>query len=276
MRLRRVLLGLLFIVLVAVLGAAALVGYDSQLGAQAADVSNVTFPAADGTELVGYLATPESIPPGVDGYPAVIMVHEWWGLTAEIREMADLLSEQGYVVLAPDTYRGAVAATVPGAIFLRVTVPKARVDSDMQAAYSFLAAQDTVDPARIAVMGFCYGGGVALRHALENADLAAVINLYGDTVSDPAAFGALLDGNTPLLGIFGAEDQQIPVAEVEAFRTALDEAAVESTVTIYSGVGHAFVYPESLQEGGAARDAWTQILTFLAETLTVPALPPEA
>lgn len=261
---RRLLVGLLAVLIVLVVGIAALIGYDSAFGAKAIDVANVRYPAADGAELVGYLAQPE----GTGPFPAVLMVHEWWGLNAEIVEMAEKLAAQGYVVLAPDTYRGSVTNLVPRAVFLRITTPEDRVDSDMRAAYAFLAAQPGVDAARIGVMGFCYGGGVALRHGVQNPAIRATINLYGDTIVDPAAFGALLEpGAGPVLGIFGERDAQIPLSEVQAFDQALEAAGIVSTVTIYPEMPHAFVNPAGIAAGGAPREAWDQILTFLEETL---------
>jgi carboxymethylenebutenolidase len=240
-----------------------LLAYDLNFAAKASDYTNQGFPAADGSELVGYLAMPE----GEGLFPAVIMVHEWWGITPELIEMADRLAEQGYIVFAPDTYRGATTSLVPTALFLRLTVPEERVDSDMMAAYDYLTSLPQVDANKIGVLGFCYGGGVALRHAIENSNLAATVTLYGSTVSDPTAFGALLEKDNPVLGIFGAEDAQIPVAEVEEFEEALNEATIENTVTIYEGVGHAFVNPASIDASGAAAEAWAQILAFLNEKL---------
>jgi carboxymethylenebutenolidase len=262
---KRILIGLLLVMVVVVVIGGGLIAADAFGGAQSTDVTNVVYPAQDGTELYGYLAVPE----GADGekYPAVLMVHEWWGLTAEITKMADTLAEEGYVVLAPDTYRGRVATTVPAAITLRVTVPEERVDSDMQAAYEYLIALPEVDRLRVGVIGFCYGGGVALRHAVQNPQIAATVNLYGDTIDNPQEFGALLESGKPLLGIFGEDDQQIPVSEVEAFDAALDEAGIPNEVTIYPGVGHAFVNPETILEVGAAQDAWTQIIAFFDEHL---------
>jgi carboxymethylenebutenolidase len=227
----------------------------------------VEFPLADGTLTRAYRANPPDFETSGDPYPAMLMVHEWWGLNGEIADLADALAEQGYVVLAVDTYRGRLATTVPGALLLRITVPKDRVDQDMQTAFDWLAADPRIDPARIGVMGFCYGGGVALRLATLNPSVAATINLYGDTIEDPAGFGALLTSGRPLLGIFGELDAQIPVSDVRAFEDALAQTTIPHTVTIYPGVGHAFVTPTGIREPGAPQDAWTQILVFLADHL---------
>lgn len=260
----RIVTGLLVLVVLAVVGVGALIAGDGILGKKAADYSNASFTAMDGAQVVGYLARPEGSGP----FPAVLMVHEWWGLNGEITEMADLLAEQGYVVFAPDTYRGGTTSLVPRALFLRITTPESRVDSDMQAAYDFLASQQDIDPFNIGVMGFCYGGGVALRHAVINREIAATINLYGEPVVDPAAFGALLEPDAgPVLGIFGEADMQIPVQEANQFDAAMDSAGIINTVTIYPQMPHAFVNPSGIDAGGAPREAWNQILAFFNQHL---------
>ncbi len=260
---RRIVIGALALIALLVLGVGGVMLADGFLLQQATDYTNVSYTADDGTTVYGYLALPEA-----EGmYPAVLMVHEWWGLNAEIVEMAETLAEEGYVVLAPDTYRTRLATTVPGALMLRLSVPEQQADMDMIAAFDFLAGLPNVDPLRIGVMGFCYGGGVALRHATQNAEIAATINLYGDTILDPNGFGALLDSGRPLLGIFGAQDNQIPVSEVEAFEAALAQTSIPHEVTIYPGVGHAFVNPSSIAEPGAAQEAWAQILAFFETNL---------
>jgi carboxymethylenebutenolidase len=229
-------------------------------------VTNITYPAEDGTTLVGYLAQPSD--PATGGLrPAVLMVHEWWGLNHEITEMADILAREGYVVLAPDTYRGRLAGTVPGAIFLRVTAPKDRVDADMQAAFEFLRGQQGVDPNRIAVIGFCYGGGVALRHATKNAQIAATVNLYGDTIDTVQGFGVLLTSGRPFFGVFGELDRQIPLEEVDRFSKTLAQTTIPHEVKIYPGVGHAFVSPTAIEVAGAPQNAWDDIKAFLASAL---------
>ncbi len=262
--LKRILIGLLVLILIVVVGGVGVFALEVTTGPQVTDFTNVSYPAADGTELHAYLTQPE----GAGPFPAVLMVHEWWGLNGEITEMADMLAEEGYIVLAPDTYRGQTTSLMPRALYLRLNTPEAQIDSDVTTAFAYLAGLETVDTARIGLIGFCYGGGVVLRHAVANPQVAATINLYGDTILDPAGFGALLGSEAgPLLGIFGAEDAQIPVSEVEDFQTALAATAIDHTLTLYPGVGHAFVNPATIADGGAAAEAWVQITGFFAQTL---------
>lgn len=255
---RRILWSLLGTVIAIPLLFGGVIGLDAAFGATATDFTNVTYEAADGTTLNGYLAMPE----GEGSFPAVLMVHEWWGINGEMTELADAMAQEGYVVLAPDTYRGPTTNQVPRAIFLRITVDEAQVDSDMQAAFDYLAALPEVDAEHIGVIGFCYGGGVALRHGIQNPQIAATINLYGDTPADAEGFGALVSEQTPLLGIFGGQDQQIPLADVQAFEDALTQAGVDHTITVYEGQGHAFVQPDVIEAAGEPREAWLQILDF--------------
>lgn len=250
------LLGLIVLVVV---GFAVFIFADATFGNKAQDFTNVSYPAADGATLYAYVAKPAEAGP----HPAVIMIHEFYGLNAAIVKQADTLAQQGYVVIAPDTYRNQTTAQIPRAILLRVTVPEERVMQDVQAAFDYVQAQTDVDAKRIAVLGFCYGGEMALQHALRNPAIAATVVLYGSPVTDPQGLGALLQTKRPVLGIFAEQDQTIPPAQAEAFHNALDAAGIPNTVTVYPGVGHAFVQPETIAAGGAARAAWDQILQFL-------------
>lgn len=268
---RRILVGLAVTILVLVLGLVGVVLWDANFGNTASDYANAEFTAEDGSTVVGYLARPET-----DGnYPGVLMVHEWWGLNGEITELADEMAEEGYVVFAPDTYRGATTDLIPRALYLRINVPMERVERDMQAAYDYLVSLDGVDAENVGVVGFCYGGGVALEHGINNPDIDATINLYGSTPTDANGFGALAtDNGSPLLGIFGAEDQMIPLDEVRAFEAALTEAGVDHRISIYDDVGHAFVQPDVIDDAGSPREAWEEILAFFdanlkGETTTV-------
>lgn len=259
-RIAAILLGLAALLVV---GLVALVFIDGAFGKKAQDLSNITYPAADGTPLYAYVARPSTLGP----HPAVIMVHEFYGLTDSIVKQADALAQEGYVVLAPDTYRNQTTSLIPRAIYLRVTVSEERVMQDLQTAFDYLASQTDVDAGRIAVLGFCYGGEMALQHALRNANLAATVVLYGSPVVDADGLGALLDTKTPILGIFAENDQQITPSDAAAFDTALTAAEIPHTVTVYPGVGHAFVQPETIAADGAARQAWEQILEFLNTNL---------
>lgn len=257
---RRIIFSLVIAIAVMFLVLVGVVVFDDLFGTDATAYTNVQYEAEDGTVLNAYLALPD----GEGEFPAVLMVHEWWGLNGEIVELADRMAEEGYVVLAPDTYRGPSTAQIPRALYLRLSIPEERVDSDMMVAFDYLTNLPEVDAENVAVIGFCYGGGVALRHGIQNSEIDVTINLYGDTLSDASAFGALMGDNAgSVLGIFGGVDPSIPLEEVEAFEQAMAEAGVEHRVTIYDQMGHAFVQPDAISEPGQAQEAWQEILDYL-------------
>ncbi|MDJ0754518.1 MAG: dienelactone hydrolase family protein [Ardenticatenaceae bacterium] len=257
-----------------VLGAAALIGvlilillgtivYDSQTGEQVADNTNVDYAEVDGQQLRGYLATPDTPGP----HPAVLLIHEWWGLNHGMTVLADALAAEGYVVFAPDVYRGNLAQTVPYALWLRLGTPTDDVYADVDSALTWLRSREDVEPERVASMGFCFGGGHSLQLGMRQSEnLALTIMYYGAVVTEPDLLRPLVDGQ-PVLGIFGAEDTSIPTQEVLEFEAALNSLNIENEITIYDGVGHAFLTEENYNEAGAAGDAWQQTLAFLEENI---------
>lgn len=259
LRIGGVLIGLL---LLGVLVMAGLVIFDAVSGPQTADYTNVSYPGPDGTELIGYLTQP----PGEGPFPAVLMLHEWWGLNKGITELADAMAEQGYVVLVPDAYRGQLATQVPRALYLRLTTPAEEIHADLDAGLAYLRALPGVDAARVASLGFCFGGEQSLQISLRQPEnLAATIVLYGSLETDPTALQPIKD--QPLLGIFGAEDAQIPVSDVRTFEAALNSLGAPAAITIYDGVGHAFVTEDNYDQPGPAGEAWQQMVQFLVENL---------
>lgn len=230
-------------------------------GSRVAALTNTSIDAGDGPALRAFVATP----PGPGPHPAVIMLHEFYGLRPDVTEKAAALAEEGYVVVAPDMYRGQTTAWIPRAIYLALTIPEEQVLADLDPVYAWLAGQPDVDPARIVVMGFCYGGGKALQYSLRNPDLAGTGVFYGALVDDPALLAALPG---PVLGIFGRTDRAPSPAMVEAFAAGLDAAGVPATIRIFDGVGHAFIGDmASIAAGGAPGEAWALFLQWLRETV---------
>ena len=159
--------------------------------------------------------------------------------------LADALADEGYIVLAPDAYRGRVTAQFPRALWLRLTTPEEQVFADIDAALAYLMSLDNVDTTRLASMGFCFGGGHSLQLGMRQSEnLALTILYYGAVVTDPVLLKPLTDGQ-PVLGVFGEEDQSIAVADVLEFEAALNSLAIPNEITIYEGVGHAFLSEEN-------------------------------
>lgn len=261
--LKRIVFGLLALVLLTVLLFAGVVIFDSLFGSDTADFANVAYSDASGNELLGYLATPEGSGP----HPAVLLIHEWWGLNEGITVLADALAEEGYVVFAPDGYRGNVTAMFPRALWLRLTTPAQQVEADIDSSLSYLRDLEGVDSARVASMGFCFGGGHSLQLGLRQSEnLALTIMYYGAVVTEPDLLRPLTEAQ-PVLGIFAEEDNTIFPEEVLEFEAALNSLDIENEITIYPDVGHAFLNENNYDQPGPAGDAWSQTVRFLAENL---------
>jgi len=132
----------------------------------AADGKAVSYKSGDET-VQGVLYTPS----GKGPFPALIVIHEWWGLNDWVKEQASKLSDQGYVALAVDLYRGKVATTPDMAHEIMRGVPEDRAKRDLHAAFEFLASQPTVKKERIGAIGWCMGGGYSLDVALRSPRL---------------------------------------------------------------------------------------------------------
>lgn len=257
---RRLLVGLLILLALVVLVPLGLFAFDAAFGPRTEDVANTTFADSRGETLLGYLAQPE----GAGPHPSVLLLHEWWGLDEGITILADALAQEGYVVFAPDAYRGRVASQIPRALYLRLTTPEEQVKADLDAALAHLLALPNVDAERIASMGFCFGGGHSLLLSLRQPEaIPLTIMYYGDVVTDADLLEPLRNSQG-VLGIFGEEDRQIAVADVLAFEAALNTRNIPNEITIYPGVGHAFINEENFDQPGPADEAWQQALTFLA------------
>lgn len=258
---KRILLGFVAFIGIIILLFAGVTVLDSMFGTDSSEYANVTFTDESGNQLHGYLAQPE----GEGAFPAVLLIHEWWGFNEGMTVLADALAEEGYVVLAADAYRGNVTNQIPRALWLRLTTPEEQVFNDVDAALFYLMDLPNVDQEKVASMGFCFGGGHSLQLGMrESENLALTILYYGSVVTDPDLLRPLTDGQ-PVLGIFGEDDASIPVAGVLEFEAALNSLDIPNQITIYEGVGHAFLNEENYDEPGTAGDAWQVTLTFLAE-----------
>ena len=227
----------------------------------AADSKTVSYKSGDET-VQGMLYAPA----GKGPFPALIVIHEWWGLNDWIKEQASKLSDQGYVTLAVDLYRGKVATTPDEAHQIMRGVPEDRAKRDLHAAFEYLASQSNVKKDRIGAIGWCMGGGYALDVALQEPTLAADVINYGHLATDSAALQKI---NSPILGLFGAQDKGIPPEDVRKFGEALDKMGKKIEVKIYDDAGHAFENPNNKQgyRAADAEDAWKRTSDFLAANL---------
>ena len=227
----------------------------------AAEGKQVSYKSGDET-VSGMLYTPA----GKGPLPALVVIHEWWGLNDWVKEQATKLSDQGYVTLAVDLYRGKVATTADEAHELSRGLPHDRANRDLLAAAEYLRSQKNVDPARVGSIGWCMGGGYSLDLALEDPRLAVAVINYGHLVTSP---DSLKKVHASILGIFGGQDRGIPVADVRKFEQQMKQLGKAIEVVIFPEAGHAFENPNN-KSGYRAEDAaqaWAKTVAFLRRTL---------
>ena len=221
----------------------------------------VSYPSGS-EKISGYLAAPE----GGGKKPVVVGIQEWWGLNDFARKKADGFAGKGYVALAPDLYRGKVTDNPDTAHQLMRGLPEDRAMRDLQASVAYLRSRPDVDGKRIAVIGWCMGGGYALKLALAQPDLAGTVMYYGSLVTDEAKIASL---KPPLLGNFGGTDQGIPPESVREFERKAKALGKQVDFKIYPEAGHAFASANDPKvfRPDDAKDADARADAFLAKVL---------
>ena len=233
------------------------------LALHAGSVKTETVSYKSGTDTVnGYLALPD----GGGKHPAIIVIHEWWGLNDWVKEQAQNYAGRGYVALAVDLYRGKVAENPDDAHILMRGLADDRGLRDLEAAFAYLSSRPDVDAAKIGSVGWCMGGGWSIKLAEDQPKLAACVVNYGSLPSDPAIIARI---HAPVQGNFGAEDKGIPPADVRAFEAAMTASGKPTDIKIYDGAGHAFQNPNNKQgyRAEAAADAAQRIGAFFQKYL---------
>jgi len=255
------LLGLLVTVLLSSSASAKVIGRD------------VEYRAGD-TVLKGYLAEN----PAYKGKrPAVLVVHEWWGHNDYARKRAQMLAALGYTALAVDMFGDGKTAQHPedaGKFAGEVMKNKAVGEARFNAALDFIRQQPTVDPTRIAAIGYCFGGGVVLHMARQGADLKGVVSFHGSLATDtPAQPGAV---KAKVLVFNGEQDKMIPAEQVAAFKEEMTKAGAAYRYVGYPGVLHSFTNPAAdkyakefklplAYNRQADRSSWSETKKFLKE-----------
>ncbi len=232
--------------------------------------------AGGGSIRVGGLPAYLAVPEGQGPWPALVLVHEAFGLDANMRAHADRLARAGYLVLAPDLFSRGRRVACLRATFGALRSGSGPAFDDIEAARSWCAA-DPRCTGRVGVIGFCMGGGFALLLAGRPGWGAAVVN-YGMLPDSPDA----LDGACPVVASYGGRDRGLRGAAAR-LREALEDRGVPSDVAEYPRAGHSFLNPEDLApwwaapvtrvvlhagpEPDSAQDAWRRIEAFLGEHL---------
>lgn len=210
-----------------------------------------------------YVAYPES----KRAAPAVLVIHENVGLTAWEPTVADRLAKAGYVAIAPDLISskfGKTPETTDSARKLLSQLEPDRITQDLDATIAYITAQPATNKDRVAVMGFCWGGGQTFRYATNNPALKAAVVCYGPAPADTVAQKSI---KARMLGVYGENDARINGALPEV-RARLAAAGVNFRDKIYPGTGHGFLKPGRVGNDGPQPElAWTDILAFYKEAL---------
>lgn len=230
---------------------------------RAVDAESLPY-AEIGEQLVyGYFTFPSDM---IEPLPAIILVHDWWGLNDNVRAEASRLAAAGYMVLAIDLYGGESVTYVESARAKMIAVLEQPDDvaSNLQQAIEFVRIAGAP---RIATLGWGLGGGLSLDAAIlypEHIDSAVIF--YGRVSDDPERLRQI---NAPVLGFFGERDRGIKIAAVREFEAAMQRLRLDLTLKIYEGIGHGFADPlRSGYDPDAAADAWNRTLEFLDSNLS--------
>ncbi len=214
--------------------------------------------------LIGYLAYPET---KNESTPAILVIHEWWGLNDNIKSITRRLAGEGYIALAVDLYNGSVADTPEKAKQL-VTLArsnKTELEANIKQAYQYLETKEQAT--KIGSIGWCFGGFWSLNTALLFPDqLDASVIYYGGGI--PTDKETLEPLSMPILGIFGELDTNPDVATVQQLETNLNELGKTAEIHIYPNADHAFANPSGTRYNEeAAEDAWQKTLVFFQKYL---------
>jgi carboxymethylenebutenolidase len=222
----------------------------------------VTYGTVGGKSVKGYLTKPKG---AAKAGPAIVMVHEWWGLNDQIKAMADRYAGEGFTVLAVDLFDGKVATKPDDAMKLYQAGMSniAGGEQNVAAAVSYLRKNGATS---VGSVGYCFGGHWSLRTGLAaGADVNAVVIYYGAPITDPKQIARL---KAPVLGLYGALDTGIPVDSVKAMEAVVKKAGDQITVQVYPDAGHAFANATgTAYNAKVADDAWGKTLAFFRKHL---------
>lgn len=206
-----------------------------------------------------------SLPVGKKGpLPAVIVIHEWWGLNDHVKHYTDRFASLGYAALAIDLYGGQVAKSRDDAMKFMQGVDEVKAVGVLKSAHEFLLKDERVKATKTASVGWCFGGRWSQRCAIELPELDAAVLYYGQPITDPAMLAKI---KCPVLGIYGSKDRGIPPTSVAELDKALTEAKVVHTFHSYDAE-HAFANPSNPKyDSKSAEDAFSKVKAFFAEHL---------
>lgn len=234
-----------------------------QQDGRAVDSESLAYAEVDDQLVYGHFAFPSDM---LEPVPAVVIVHDWWGLNEHVRTEANRIAAAGYIVLAVDLYGGEVVDTPESARAKMIAVVENpdRVENNLRQALEFV---NIAGAPQVATLGWGLGGGWALDAArLFPGRVDAAIVYYGQVSDDE---DRLADIDSPVLGFFGERDRGIKIESVRRFESAMRRLRKDVTLRVYEDTGHGFVDPaRSNYRAGIAAETWQQTMDFLAATLS--------
>jgi carboxymethylenebutenolidase len=204
----------------------------------------------------GFLARPKN----AGSYPAVIVVHEIWGVVDHIKDVSRRLASEGYVALAVDLFGGKTVSKLEEGRRLREELSEEKIMGDLKGGFDYLQSLEHVHPKSIGIIGFCMGGGLSLLLACHNEDLAAAVVFYG---RNPSPIDLVKNIKCPILGNYAGADMAISESDINLLKETLTKYGKVFDIKVYSGAPHAFFNDtrESYRPE-AAKDAWKRTLGF--------------
>lgn len=214
--------------------------------------------------LSGFLCRPKE----AEALPALLLIQEWWGLNDHIKEVAQRLAKEHYVVFAPDLYSrlgNVVTKNAAEAAKLSEALPLEQVLSDLMGAVRYLKGLPHVNARKVGVIGFCVGGSYALSLACRTEEVRCVAPFYGEIPPD----AELEKLSAPILYFYGEEDGWIRKEEVQRLRETLKKHKKAAEIKTYPGTPHAFFNDtrREVYHPEAAKDAWKRSLQFFKKYL---------
>jgi carboxymethylenebutenolidase len=214
-----------------------------------------------GGKTVGFLARPKK-----DGtYPAVIVIHEIWGLVDHIKDVATRLAREGYVALAVDLFEGKTVTKLEEGRKFREQFTEEKIVGNLDRAFDYLRNLSFVNPKGIGSIGFCMGGGLSLLLACHNKELAGAAVFYG---RNPSPIDRVKTIQCPILGNYAGADMAITESDINLLKQTLTKYKKTFDIKTYPEAPHAFFNDtrESYRPE-AAEDAWTRTLQFFNKYL---------
>lgn len=232
---------------------------------RAVDAETLPYAEIQDELVYGYFAFPSDM---IEPLPAIIVVHDWWGLNDNARTEASRIAAAGYMVLAVDLYGGESVTRVEAARAKMISVVEQpeEVASNLEQAIDFVRIAGAP---QVATLGWGLGGGYALDAAMMFPDhINAAVIYYGQVSDDEDKLRAL---DAPVLGFFGETDRGVKIASVRQFEAAMQRLRKDLSMKIYGDIGHGFADPDrNAYNPAIAADAWQRTIEFLGANLSSP------